>query len=248
MKKYINKVTIVLSVLVCLCIVVVIILSLYKKDKNFIVIDNNIFEYNDKYVFKKAELDDVVGYSFRMIYQNKYIGNHVFDHKDEQYNVLYYKQDDKENAIKTPYIGINHGIVYYDLVKNVMDEDDFEIYKSLSGEEINYELNDLSYADKYEVEDKNITVYTVVYEADNPDEDYSIVFVKNGDDYVVLDEDLPQQFDGGYKFTIFEVNHILDINNDNKLEMIVGKSYYDITEYSIYKLYDNFEELFYTGE
>ena len=174
MKKYINKKIIVVSILLLIAILIVIILLSLKKTNNFIVIDNKIIEYNSNYEFKKANIDDAVGKTFRMIYQNKYIGNFVLDHEDKDYNVLMFKTDEEDKAIKSPYLGINDEIVYYDLEKQDMNEEDFEDYKPLLNEDINYKLTDLSYGYKYNVKDTNIVLYIVLYEGKTPEEDFSI--------------------------------------------------------------------------
>ena len=75
-----------------------------------------------------------------------------------------------------------------------------------------------------------------------------MLYVSANNNVVVLDEDYPQEDLGGYLFYAFNVEYVLDINKDNKYELIVSKSHYDVTDYSIYELDSTYTELFYTGE
>ena len=92
-----------------------------------------------------------------------------------------------------------------------------------------------------------INICTAQYEADKPEDDYSIIFVEMGNRTIILDESIPEEIDGNLVQTNFEVAYILDINGDGRFELVVTNYRYDKAEYSIFKLYDDFDLLFYTG-
>lgn len=246
MKKKNNKRTITIaSVIIIVLIAITIVLKCISvENTSFIVIDDYVIQYNGNSI-TKANIDDIKKMKFRMIQDYHYIGNYTFDHKDESNNRLFFKNEDGVNAIMYPLIGLDDNTSFIDFEFEKMNDDDFNTYKLLTSQNINYELKDLTYSTKITLD--NITIYCIKYEGESEKDDYSMLFVKTANNTIILDEDYPQREENGYIFYSFVPMYIIDINNDDKYELVVAKHYYDVTDYSIYELEGQFSELFYTG-
>ena len=250
MKDMIDKKTIIFVIITIVFISIVITIGYLSSSKsNYIVIDDYLIEYKNK-EFKKANINDVKGYRFRMLQNQNYIGNYYFDHREDDIDRLFFKNDDGVNAINIPLLGLDDNTDYIEYEVEDMTEDDFNLYKGMVDKTVNYKLKDLSIAKKYVVDNKGnkFNIFAVKYEGNNPQDDHSMIYVSANNNVVVLDEDYPQEDVGGYLFYAFNVEYVIDLNKDNKYELIVSKSHYDVTDYSIYELDSTFTELFYTGE
>lgn len=250
MMKYINKKTIIIFILLIIAILCVIILSSFNKQEMYIILDDYNLILKDKTI-SIAEDKDVIGRSFRMIYSNSYLGNYTLNSIDETYGNMYHDEDDKEVIIKKPLLGLSDNIGYVDFTVEPMNQDDFAIYKKIVNGTVEYSLNDLSIGNKIILKDENgksigINICTVLYEDIDPSYDHSMIFIYDENGKYLLDEDIPVEDNNEYLLTRFEAMYILDINNDKELELVVGKSYYDTLRYSIYKLHDDYSEIFYT--
>ena len=244
-----NKLIIVLVIVVALLAGALVLEYLSKPNNKYIVLDDFIIEYN-KTGIKKANYEDAKGYSFRILYSNNYIGNYTYDHTDIELKRLYFKNEDGINIINTPILGLDKNTDLIDINIDSMNEDDFNLYKSMKEGNTNYKLSDLTIANKAVINNngKNITVYSVKYEGKNEEDDHSMLFASNGKSIYMLDEDYPREVTGGYEFYSFNIEYVIDLNKDNKYELIVSKSHLDVTDYSIYSLDGEFPELYYTGE
>jgi hypothetical protein len=251
MKESISKKTIVIAAVIILVLLICIFaLKLTTSNtKGFIVIDDFIIEYSQKDI-ASANLDDVKNHKFRMIYNDNYYGNYIFDHKDDFTNRLYFKNDDGVNTIKTPLLGLDDNVDLIDYKVEKMNNDDFKKYTDLLEKDINYKLADLTYGNKVVVDigDSKVTIYTVKYEGNSEKDDSSMIFASYNNNIYVLDEDYSEDDGNGYTLYSFDVVYIVDLNKDNKYELIVAKNHYDVTDYSIYELNNNFSELYYTGK
>ena len=243
-----NKLIIVLIVVIVLLLCAILLKCFSKTNNKYIVLDDYIIEYNSN-TMNKANYDEVKGYNFRLLYSNEYIGNYSFDHVDEKLDRLYFKNSDGVNIINTPLLGLDSNTEIIDYRVEDMTKEDFNLYKSLLSTDINYKLSDLTTSKKYIInnKDKEIKVYIVKYEGEEEKDDYSMIFVSSDNKTVMLDEDYPKEERGGYEFYSFNVEYVIDLNRDNKYELIVSKSHHDVTGYSIYSLDDSFQELYYTG-
>lgn len=251
MKEALNKKTIIIvSVIILVLIICIFVMkNIGNPTSGYIVLDDYIIEYKDD-EFKKADLELVKDYNFRMIYDNAYLGDYSYDHKDNDINRLIFKDDEGVYALKTPLLGLDKNTDLIDFKTEPMNEDDFNLYKSLYDESINYKLTDLSYADKVTIDNNgnNIYIYSVKYEGETESEDRSVIFASIDNETYIIDKDYPVEDETGYVFYSFNVSYVIDINKDNNYELVVAKSHYDVTDYSIYKLDSNFLELYYTGK
>ena len=243
-KKSKRLIIIAVSIIVVLILITIVFKCLSRENTNYIVIDDYVIKYDDNTIMN-ANIDDIKDLNFRIIQDSQFVGNYSFDHKDESNGRLFFKNEDGINAILYPVIGLDDNTSFIDFEFKDMNEDDFNIYRELSSEEINYELKDLSFS--YKIVLDNITIYNVKYEGENEREDHSMLFIKNDKGTIILDEDFPQRDDDGFVFYSFEPMYIIDINNDDKYELVVAKYHYDVVDYSIYELDGQFQELFYTG-
>ena len=250
MMKYINKKTIILIILLILAIICIIVLPRLDKYEEYIILDDYNLVLKDKTI-SLAKDKDVIDRSFRIVYDDKYIGNYTLKSIDEKYGNMYHDEDDKEVIIKKPLLGLSGNIGYYAFDVEHMNQEDFMIYKKLINGTVDYSLNDLSIANKITLKDKDgkstgVKICSVIYEGSDPSEDHSMIFAYDKNKEYLLDEDIPVEDNNEYLLTRFEPMYILDIRNDEKLELVVAKSYYDSLRYSIYQLHNNYAELFYT--
>ena len=118
MKDMIDKKTLIFLIITIVFISIIITIGYLSSSKsNYIVIDDYIIEYKNK-EFKKANIDDVKGYRFRMLQNQNYIGNYYFDHKEDDINRLFFKNDDGVNAISIPLLGLDDNILLIIMVIN----------------------------------------------------------------------------------------------------------------------------------
>ena len=251
MKEVLNKKTIIIVSIIILVLIICIFVmkNIGNTTSGYIVLDDYIVEYNaDEY--KEANLEEVKDYKFRMIYDNAYLGDYKYDHKDESTNRMIFKDDEGIYALKTPLLGLDSNTDLIDFQIETMNEDDFNLYKSLFEEDINYKLTDLSYAEKAIINNNGIiiNIYSVKYEGESEKDDRSILFASIDNETYIIDKDYPVEDETGYVFYSFNVMYVIDINKDNNYELVVAKSHYDVTDYSIYRLDSNFLELYYTGK
>jgi hypothetical protein len=251
--KIINIKTIIFLIILVLVIIGIVLLNNTKNESiGYMMLD----DFNLKYVDDKimyADDKDIINQSFRMIYDQKYIGDYILRrHNETDGNIFYDEQSNNELIMNRPYMGIGGNIGYLEFEKASMTDDDFEIYKKLSNSDVDYTIISLSESTLIAVKDKDgkltdTYICSVLYEGDDQIDDHSMIFIEDNDKYYLLDEDIPTESSNGLLFTRFDPLHIIDINNDGKLELVVAKYTYDEPEYSIYKLYDDFGELFFTG-
>ena len=251
MKDVINKknIIILLLIVIILVIIVFVMQSLLVDNTSYIVLDDYIIEYKNN-TFDSVNYKDLKGHKFRMLHNDEYIGDYTFDHIDDITERLFFKNEDGVNSFNLPVLGLDNNINIADYKLENMTEKDFEIYKSLSENEVKYKLKDLTIATKITVDykGKTINVCSIKYEGIRQDDDHSMLFVYVGDDKFILDEDFSIHDKGGYTLYSFEGMYVVDFNNDNKYELIVAKNHLDITDYSIYELDGRFLELYYTGK
>jgi len=251
MKESISKKTIVIvSIIILALIICIFVLKLSSSNnRGFLVLDDFVIEYSHNDI-TSANIENVKDHKFRMIYDNSYYGNYILDHRDDFTNRLYFRNDDGINTLKTPILGIDDNTDLIDYKAEKMNDSDFELYKNLLDKDIDYKLQDLTYANKVVIKnnDSNINVYSVKYEGSNEEDDSTMLFASFNNNIYILDEDYAMNDGNGYVLYIFDVMYVVDLNKDNKYELIVAKNHYDITDYSIYELDNNFSELYYTGK
>ena len=247
MKEILNKKSfIIVSVIILILLICIFVMKITSNNNHgYLLLDDYIIEYSNDGI-NSASVDDIKNYKFRMIYDNSYLGNYVFDHVDETSNRLMFKNDDGINALKTPLLGLDTNTDLIDIKVEKMNEEDFNKYINLSEETINYRLSDLSYANKTIIGD--ITIYSIKYEGESEEDDCSMIFASVGNNNFIIDKDYSNHDGIGYVLYTFDVMYVVDLNKDNKYELIVAKNHYDVTDYSIYELDGNLSELFYTGK
>ena len=251
MKDGLSKKTIIIVSIVILALIICIFIvkNIGSNISGYIVLDDYVIEYKNNN-FEKANLDNVKDYKFKMIYDNAYFGDYKYDHLDSATNRLIFKDDEGVYALKTPLLGLDINTDLIDYKIESMNEDDFNLYKSLFDEDVDYKLTDLSYAEKAIIDHDGtpIYIYSVKYEGENEIDDRSIIFASIDDNTYIIDKDYPTEEESGYVFYSFNVMYVIDVNKDNNYELVVAKSHYDVTDYSIYNLDSNFLELYYTGK
>ena len=246
MEKTVSKKNIIIILLIILVLIICIfVLKSCNKNSGFLIIDDYVIEYSNDGI-KSANLDDIYDYKFKMIYDDSYIGDYIFDHIDDLNGRLFFKNEDGINALRTPLLGLDDNTSLVDYKIEDMNDDDFDLFVETAGTRIDYKLSNLSYGKKAIIDD--IKIYAIKYEGENEVDDYSLLFISKDNNTYVLDEDYPKRDNGGYLFYSFDIMYILDINKDDKYELVVSKNYYDVTDYSIYELDNNFSELYYTGK
>lgn len=240
-----KKTIVIVSLIILVLIICIFVLKSCNRNSGFLVIDDYVIECSNDEI-KTANIDDIQGYKFKMIYDNSYIGDYTFDHIDDLNGRLFFENEDGVNALKTPLLGLDDNTSLVDFEIEEMNDDDFDLFIETAGTRIDYELSDLSYGKKVTIDD--IKIYAVKYEGEYESDDYSLLFISKDNNTYVLDEDYPKKDNGGYLFYSFDIMYILDINKDDKYELVVSKNYYDVIDYSIYELDNNFLELYYTGK
>ena len=150
-----KKTIVIVSLIILVLIICIFVLKSCNRNSGFLVIDDYVIECSNDEI-KTANIDDIQGYKFKMIYDNSYIGDYTFDHIDDLNGRLFFENEDGVNALKTPLLGLDDNTSLVDFEIEEMNDDDFDLFIETAGTRIDYELSDLSYGKKVTIDDIKI--------------------------------------------------------------------------------------------
>ena len=74
-----KKTIVIVSLIILVLIICIFVLKSCNRNSGFLVIDDYVIECSNDAI-KTANIDDIQGYKFKMIYYNSYIGDYTFYH------------------------------------------------------------------------------------------------------------------------------------------------------------------------
>ncbi len=244
-KKYIY-----ISILiVVISLLTIFVINYSKSSSTYIILDNYIVKYEDG-IYDTVSFEDGKDRLFRIIVDRNYLGNYYTDHYDSESDYIFFRLDDQSYVFTDQLLGLQDNVDYIDFEKVTFNKEDLKVLNSIySGNEFK-SVKEFTEATKaiIDLDNNGIDdiVYSVNYQLDD-DYIYSTVFVNLNGEIEVLDED--QGYDDGNRVinTTFSLQYIVDIDKDDKYELILSKSNNDVYSYSIYSLDEQYVESYFTG-
>lgn len=243
MSNFIKKYKAYIVILLLIIVYSVISLTFFNKEKTenekyatIIVDGKNIWKYENKEWSRPLETELKEDEDLYKIYSSKsYIGEYtvkVTDSKlyafDSQYNSLQY--DSPIIAVKS-----NYNIPVMPIEYDTITDQDNSILSNAVNKFSSYKNQVKKITVDIDNDSSNEYLYIIDY-YNNNEKIFSEI-------YLYREILIPIIESTGAYYNYYDVPYILDINNDNKHELIVSSNYYNNISYKIYKIEKNQAEL-----
>ena len=237
-----------IAIIIVLLIYLIFTFIFFRKDKTedtlkpYLVTDNSKYIYTEKNTLEKIEeTNDYNWKDYNIYVDNEYIGNYKL-----QYNNKWYIYNNERDSIK--YEGkiiaaSNMNIKVYDYEKkSITQEEQYKINNYL--ERNNIDLVEYDLADsKVEIDLDNDNEIEKIYRINskinnNPENIFSIILLeKNNKIETIASKIVPKNTNE--KIELFDIYGFLDIDNDEKKEILINRMIYSQPESSceiVYKI------------
>lgn len=220
---------------------------LNKSSENIIIIGNSggFKKVNSRWVHinTKNELKSLSGNKFNVYVDNSYFGNYKLLYDDKWY---LFKNDDTPVNYNGNMLALSGSIKYKVANFTTHDIEDKTYVNRVLRENNISEDSILTYSYYTDIDLNNDGVLERIYTISNkfPYEDvgnlsFSYIFMLKNDKIIYLYKN-KEEIDDVYSGCNPYISNLIDIDEDNKLEVIIGCSYYSVegTKYNLYKFND----------
>lgn len=220
---------------------------LNKSSENIIIIGNSggFKKVNSRWVHinTKNELKSLGGNKFNVYVDNSYFGNYNLLYDDKWY---LFKNDDTPVNYNGNMLALSGSIKYKVANFTTHDIEDKTYVNRVLRENNISEDSILTYSYYTDIDLNNDGVLERIYTISNkfPYEDvgnlsFSYIFMLKNDKIIYLYKN-KEEIDDVYSGCNPYISNLIDIDEDNKLEVIIGCSYYSVegTKYNLYKFND----------
>lgn len=220
---------------------------LNKSSENIIIIGNSggFKKVNSRWVHinTKNELKSLSGNKFNVYVDNSYFGNYNLLYDDKWY---LFKNDDTPVNYNGNMLALSGSIKYKVANFTTHDIEDKTYVNRVLRENNISEDSILTYSYYTDIDLNNDGVLERIYTISNkfPYEDvgnlsFSYIFMLKNDKIIYLYKN-KEEIDDVYSGCNPYISNLIDIDEDNKLEVIIGCSYYSVegTKYNLYKFND----------
>lgn len=252
-----NKKKLIVVILLLILLVITMVLIITGKNTNsYIILDNNkAIEFKNG-VFDYVRDEKYSESFYRVFNQNTYLGNYKIYTIDSTTNDIYFSNSGSDDMFifEEPLMALSTNVDFIEFDFLEFTDSDFEMFLEISSNNDINQKGDLYDTSKvvidFDNDGKDEFLYTVTYEYTSDDifeiseKNYSIMYYVDDDNYIkILAESNPYYEGDSIIFPNYMIRSIIDINNDEKYELIVMNRKYDKTEYEIYNFVNNSYEL-----
>ena len=231
------------SLVVVVLIGLVIFLNSINDKYNYIILDNEtVVEYrNGEFIQVKKEDMNLDNKVYRIYNSGKFYGKHYLMNVTGS-SFEFAKVKDNTYTFYSGFIGLSENFKHIPYEKLEFADVDLRRVQSHFNSSLFSDVTDLTYSYKIHMDFDNDGKLETLYFIDssnNEGNDFSVVIYEKNGSFNIINQNKNSDEEDLYTVTNFSVHAIIDVNNDNRYELIFTNYLYDIPTYSIYKLEEN---------